>query len=184
MLLSCISWFKKCFKFRPQTLSEKPAFGVWPSSATAMSNEQALAVSPMPFAVPRCCTRGRAHSVRICFHAALHFQTGSQPKPCSWNSQTNADERRLSCESTRVRGVNLVCSQGHRIVSFHKSTSSNCLLRESAPSVSSADKINRIGSAQRHCSKHKHAVAPLAFHIASRAKKRLTASQSIRQLSP
>ena len=58
-------------------LSEKSAFGVWPSSATAMSNEQVLSVSPMPFAVPRCCARGRAHSVRIWFHATVYFQIRS-----------------------------------------------------------------------------------------------------------
>ena len=59
-------------------LSEKPAFGVWPSSATAMSNEQSLPVSPTPFAVSRCCARGRAHSVRICSHAKVCFQTDSK----------------------------------------------------------------------------------------------------------
>ena len=46
-----------------------------------MSNEQSLSVSPMPFAVSRCCARGRAHSVRICFHAKTHFQTGSKSHP-------------------------------------------------------------------------------------------------------
>ena len=49
-----------------------------PSSATAMANEQVPPVSSMPFAVPHCCARGRAHSVRIWFRATVYFQTGSQ----------------------------------------------------------------------------------------------------------
>ena len=41
---------------------EKSAAGVWPSPATAMSNNQALTVFWKPPALPRCCARGRAHS--------------------------------------------------------------------------------------------------------------------------